>query len=230
MRNAVSLFAGAGGFCEGVQLAGFKVLCAVEMDPAACRTHAANFNNVALFEGDISRFLRDKIKGVPSRAALVEAGIDLVYGGPPCQGFSQIGPRKPNDPRNRLYKEFVRVVRELKPAMFVMENVPNMITMKDGHFKKQILKAFHRAGYKRTAIIPLISSDFGVPQHRRRVFIFGLRNGLKCRGGIEEEIKKFLSKESGHDLVTVAEAISDLPARISKEDIAIAYPVRHQRL
>jgi DNA (cytosine-5)-methyltransferase 1 len=121
MRKAVSLFAGAGGFCEGVRLAGFKVLCAVELDEAACTTHAANFKNVALFADDIRRFLRDEQEGVPTRDELIGAGIDLVYGGPPCQGFSQIGPRKPSDPRNRLYVEFVRVVRELQPAMFVME-------------------------------------------------------------------------------------------------------------
>jgi DNA (cytosine-5)-methyltransferase 1 len=172
MHKAVSLFAGAGGFCDGVRLAGFKVICAVESDRYACQTHAANFKNVALFEGDIRRFLRDEREGVPSKSNLVKHGIDLVYGGPPCQGFSIIGPRDHDDPRNDLYKQFVRVVRELKPSIFIMENVPNMVAMKSGHFKSKILSAFRRAGYKRTAILPLISSDFGVPQHRRRVFIF----------------------------------------------------------
>jgi DNA (cytosine-5)-methyltransferase 1 len=229
MRKAVSLFAGAGGFCEGVRLAGFKVMCAVELDEAACRTHAANFQNVGLFKGDINRFLRDKQEGVPSRDELIEAGIDLVYGGPPCQGFSQIGPRKFNDPRNGLYVEFVRVVRELRPAMFVMENVPNMLAMSDGHFRKKILSAFRRAGYRRTAIVPLISSDFGVPQHRRRVFVFGLRDGLRCADGLETQIKKQLAKEETEHLVTVAEAISDLPARVSREDSAIKYPSKRRR-
>jgi C-5 cytosine-specific DNA methylase len=102
MRKVVSLFAGAGGLFEGVRLAGFKVLCAVENDEATCRTHAANFKNVALFEGDISGFLRDERDGIPSRRELIQTGIDPVYGGPPCQGFSQIGPRRPDDPRNKV--------------------------------------------------------------------------------------------------------------------------------
>jgi DNA (cytosine-5)-methyltransferase 1 len=225
MRKAVSLFAGAGGFCEGVRLAGFKVVCAVEDDADACRTHAANFKDVALFNGDIGRFLRDEREGVPSRSELIKAGIDLVYGGPPCQGFSQIGPRKVDDPRNRLYKQFVRVVRQLKPTMFVMENVPNMVAMDSGHFKSKIVSAFCRAGYKRIAIVPAISSDFGVPQHRRRIFIFGLRDGLPC-SDFEKKVQKFLTRASAAHAVTVSEAISDLPARVSADDAAIAYPAK----
>lgn len=229
MHKAVSLFAGAGGFCEGVRLAGFKVICAVEMDVAACKTHAANFENVALFDSDITRFLRDEKDRVPGRAALVQAGIDLVYGGPPCQGFSQIGPRKVDDPRNRLYKEFVRVVRELRPSMFVMENVPNMMAMKNGHFRAKILSAFRRAGYKRTAVISLVASDFGVPQHRRRVFVFGLRDGLHCDGKLEGVVGKSIAKEKWPNHVTVSQAISDLPSAISEDDKPIAYPSKGAR-
>ena len=230
MHKAVSLFAGAGGFCEGVQLAGFKVVCAVENDVHACRTHEANFANVALFEGDIGRFLRDHKDGVPSRAELVRAGVDLVYGGPPCQGFSIIGPRKVNDPRNKLYKQFVRVVRDLRPSIFVMENVPNMVTMENGHFKSKIVNAFRRAGYKRIAIVPLVSSDFGVPQHRHRVFLFGLRDGLSCKGTFAEQVEKFLLKQVGSHTVSVADAISDLPATVSRDDSALKYPPKKRKL
>ena len=84
-----------GGFCEGVRLAGWKVVCAVESDAQACLTHAANFDDIALFKGDIARFLQDPQPGVPSLDELVARKIDVVYGGPPCQGFSQIGPRNP---------------------------------------------------------------------------------------------------------------------------------------
>lgn len=229
MRKAISLFAGAGGFCEGVRLAGFKVLCAVELDEAACKTHVANFQNVALFEGDISRFLRDEREGFPRRDELIEIGVDLVYGGPPCQGFSQIGPRKLNDPRNRLYKEFVRVVRLLKPSMFIMENVPNMFAMENGHFRGKILSSFHRAGYARIAAIPLVASDFGVPQHRRRVFLFGLKDGLRLKGGLQETVEALLDKSKTAPAVSVREAISDLPKRVSKEDGPLAYPRKRRR-
>ena len=113
--TAVSLFSGAGGFCEGVSLAGWNVLCAVESDAQACMTHAANFGDVGLFRGDITRFLKEPQSGVPSVDELIARKVDVVYGGPPCQGFSQIGPRDRNDPRNLLYKEFVRVVGVLRP-------------------------------------------------------------------------------------------------------------------
>jgi DNA (cytosine-5)-methyltransferase 1 len=229
MRKAVSLFAGAGGFCEGVRLAGFKVVCAVESDGAACETHASNFRNVAVFTGDIRRFLRDSQKGVPGKNELIKKGVDLVYGGPPCQGFSQIGPRKLGDPRNRLYREFVRVVRELSPSVFIMENVPNMVAMENGHFKPRILAAFKRAGYKRTAILSLVASDFGVPQHRRRLFIFGLRDGLPCRADFEEAIERLVAKERVPRTVTVRDAISDLPARVSAQDKPLSYPAKRHR-
>ena len=115
--RAVSLFSGAGGFCEGVRLAGYKIVCAVESDPSACLTHAANFPGVPLFQGDIRRFLVDHRDGVPSSGDFEDAPVDLVFGGPPCQVFSQIGPRDENDPRNLLYTEFVRVLKNQGRAL-----------------------------------------------------------------------------------------------------------------
>ena len=138
MPTAVSLFSGAGGFCEGVCLAGWKVVCAVESDAQACLTHSANFDDVALFKGDIARFLVDVQPSVPGLNELTGQNIDVVYGGPPCQGFSQIGPRNLDDPRNLLYEEFARIVRLLQPRAIVMENVPNMMAMQNGHFRHKI--------------------------------------------------------------------------------------------
>ncbi len=227
--NAISLFSGAGGFCEGVRLGGFRVVCAVEADGSACKTHAANFGDVALFQGEIGRFLRDAKPGIPVRTQLVKRGIDLVYGGPPCQGYSQIGPRKLNDPRNHLYKEFVRVVRLLQPSTFVMENVPNMVAMENGHFRAKILAAFRRAGYSRTAVVQLLASDFGVPQHRRRVFVFGLKDGLHFEQNLAEAVEALITKHKVQRSVTVREAISDLPARVSQEDKPLSYPARRSR-
>ena len=222
--NAVSLFSGAGGFCEGVRLGGWNVVCAVESDAQACLTHVANFPDVALFEGDIARFLRDTQPGVPSRRQLAACKIDVVYGGPPCQGFSQIGPRNLADPRNRLYKEFVRVVRLLRPRIFVMENVPNMVAMNNGHFKTKILDAFRRAGYSRTAILPIVASDFGVPQHRRRVFVFGIRDRIPFADDFQEAITALVEREKSDTLVTVRDALSDLPESVSEEDGPLPYP------
>lgn len=223
-RTAVSLFSGAGGFCEGVRLAGWNVVCAVESDPQACLTHAANFADVALYKGDIARFLQDEQPGVPGLRELTAQKIDMVYGGPPCQGFSQIGPRNFADPRNRLYEEFVRVVRLLRPRTFVMENVPNMLAMKNGHFKARILDAFREAGYSRTAILPAIASDFGVPQHRRRVFVFGIRDRLPFTGDFEKAVKALVEREKSDTIVTVREALSDLPETVSDDNAPLPYP------
>lgn len=224
MLNAISLFSGAGGFCEGVRLAGWKVICAVEADAQACLTHAANFGDVSLFQGDIARFLLDPLPGVASLEELVAQGIDIVYGGPPCQGFSQIGPRNLNDPRNLLYEEFVRVVRLLRPGAFVMENVPNMMAMQNGHFRTKILEAFRRAGYARTAVLPILASEFGVPQHRRRVFVFGLSDDLPFKESFAEAAHTLMNRQKVSRAVTVREAISDLPEAVSEDDGPLPYP------
>jgi DNA (cytosine-5)-methyltransferase 1 len=218
--RAISLFCGAGGFCEGVRLAGWQVVSAVESDAQACRTHAANFPEVKLHQGDIGGFL----KGRRRSEALPSESIDIVYGGPPCQGFSQIGPRDLSDPRNVLYKEFVRICRKVNARAFVMENVPNMIAMKNGHFKSKILLAFAAAGYRRTAVVPVLASDFGVPQDRRRVFIFGIRDDLQFDGDYASAAAALLDKQRTHAVVTVREALSDLPKEVSADDGPLPYP------
>jgi DNA (cytosine-5)-methyltransferase 1 len=223
--KAVSLFCGAGGFCEGARLAGWEVLSAVETDPQACRTHAANFPEVRLHRGDIEGFLTDE----GSAGLLEREKIDVVYGGPPCQGFSQIGPRDLTDRRNLLYLEFVRVCRTLKSRAFVMENVPNMVAMKNGHFKAIILAAFASAGYRRTAIIHARASDYGVPQDRRRVFIFGIRDDLEFDGDFETEAAELMDRQKAAGSVTVREALSDLPAEVSADDGPIPYPQQRFR-
>jgi len=218
--RAISLFCGAGGFCEGARLAGWQVVSAVESDAQACRTHAANFPEVKLHEGDIGGFL----KGRRRSEALPSESIDIVYGGPPCQGFSQIGPRDLSDPRNALYKEFVRICRKVNARAFVMENVPNMVAMNNGHFKSKILLAFAAAGYRRTAVVPVLASEFGVPQDRRRVFIFGIRDDLPFDGDYALAAAALLDKQKTHGVVTVREALSDLPKEVSADDGPLPYP------
>lgn len=229
MVNAISLFSGAGGFCEGARLAGWEVLCSVEADDHACLTYAANFPDVPLFRGDIGRFLVEKRTGVPGVEQLLGKGVDVVYGGPPCQGYSQIGPRDLDDPRNALYKQFVRVVRSLRPRVFVMENVPNMVTMKSGHFKDEVLKAFRVAGYSRTTIQPVLASDFGVPQHRRRIFWFGLRDDLCGIADLDQAVQSWLDERKLAPHVTVKQAISDLPRDVSCDDSALPYATMSKR-
>ena len=224
MLQCVSLFSGAGGFCEGFKLAGWKVLCAVEADVQACLTHAANFNDVPLFRSKIERFLREEQEGTPGLKELIGEKIDVVYGGPPCQGFSQIGPRMISDPRNRMYEEFVRVVRLLKPRAFVMENVPNMLAMNNGYFKSKIERAFGRAGYKRVAILKALASEFGVPQKRKRVFFLGLRDGLPFSDDFVNAAERLIEAQKASNTITVREALSDLPEAVSEDDGLLPYP------
>jgi DNA (cytosine-5)-methyltransferase 1 len=224
MPTAVSLFSGAGGFCEGVRLAGFKLACAVEMDAHAARTHGANFPKVPMFRGDVSRFLVDPHPGVPTKRELIDGEVDLVFGGPPCQGFSQIGPRDLKDPRNLLYLEFARVLKALKPKVFVMENVPNMVAMKNGHFRDLILAALKGAGYHNTILTTLTASHFGVPQHRRRVFFVGTRDDLPASNDLATRFERYLDPNRTERETTVAEAISDLPKLVSQDDGPLPYP------
>jgi DNA (cytosine-5)-methyltransferase 1 len=162
------------------------------MDQYAARTHGANFPKVPIFRGDVSRFLIDAQLGVPSKRELINGGVDLVYGGPPCQGFSQIGPRDLKDPRNLLFLEFARVLKALKPKAFVMENVPNMVAMKNGHFRELIFSALRGGGYHNTILVPLTASDYGVPQHRRRVFFVGTRDDLELSGDLAVHFNRHL--------------------------------------
>lgn len=229
LMRAISLFCGAGGFCEGVRLAGFSIAAAVDADRDACRTHRANFPEVALFEGDVGEFLVKPRDGVPGATALRSDGVDLVFGGPPCQGFSQIGPRSPDDPRNELYKEFARVVETLQPRAFAMENVPNVLAMDDGRFKRLILARFAKAGYSRTAVFDLVASAFGVPQQRRRVFFVGVRDGLALPRDPDEIYRKALDEYRSERCITVHQALSDLPAKVSLDDGPLPYPSRRGR-
>ena len=176
------------------------------------------------FETKLNVFLKDEQEGVPGLQELAEEEVDVVYGGPPCQGFSQIGPRLLSDPRNRLYKEFVRVVRLLKPRAFVMENVPNMVAMCNGHYKSRIMRAFRSAGYKRLAVLYTLASEFGVPQHRRRVFFVGLNDRLPFPDNFEKAAKELIELQKAPHTVTVREALSDLPAAVSKDDAPLPYP------
>ncbi len=222
--RAVSLFCGAGGFCAGVQMAGFGIACAVENDESAVETHKANFLGVQMFASDIAKFLRGGASSSPPEDAARSRPVDLVFGGPPCQGFSQIGPRNPDDPRNKLYRHFVRVVRVLRPAAFIMENVPNMLSMEGGAFRSRIVKSFGRAGYKRSAVLDLLASDFGVPQERRRIFIVGIRDDVKFSGNLLDACQSHLSSFRVAEPVSVWQAISDLPSAVSVDDSPLDYP------
>lgn len=209
--TAVSLFSGCGGFCEGIESSGIDVRVAVEWDKYACETYRYNFPRTPLFEGDVHDFLTPE-SGHSSQYRL--ENVDLVFGGPPCQGFSQIGKRDLDDERNELYKQYTRVVAQLRPRVFLMENVPNLAMMNKGHFKHLILKEFADLGYGNTVMLRVSADEFGVPQTRQRVIFIGTRDEDGLADDLESICHWVLEGLKVDRPVTVAEAIGDLPSDI----------------
>lgn len=195
---AVDLFCGAGGMSLGFEQAGFDIAVAVDSDAHHVATHERNFP----YGKVLLRSVAD-VSGAELRE-LAGAEIDLVFGGPPCQGFSHMGLRDALDPRNTLVSEFARVVREVCPKAFVMENVPGMQTGKTRPIFEHVLDSFRAAGYRITwPVRTLNASDFGVPQTRERLFVLGVREDL----GVAEIPYPTICGTK----VTVAEALEDLP-------------------
>ncbi|MBC5795342.1 DNA cytosine methyltransferase [Sphaerospermopsis sp. LEGE 00249] len=196
--NFVDLFCGAGGITQGLFQAGFTPLASVEINPIASATHQINFPNCHHFCGDIEKFSpQEWLQKIDS------SEINIVVGGPPCQGFSVAGKRDPKDPRNRLFYEFVRVVSEIRPWYVVMENVPGILTIQKGDVKTAIFEAFESIGYPNISVAILESAAYGVAQIRpRAIFIanrFGMPNPYPQAQLKPEEYKPIES------------AISDLP-------------------
>ncbi len=219
--KAVSLFAGCGGFCEGVESAGFTINCAVELDCYAAETYRYNFPSTPLFEGDISRFLAggdDHIRKYDLR------NVDLVFGGPPCQGFSQIGMRDPADKRNGLYKQFAKVVKLLKPGVFLMENVPNLLLLNRGSYRDSILRKFAEIGYANAAYLSVNAADFGVPQRRQRIILVGIRDRDMVEGSLADLCMSALAGLRVRRPFVVREAIGDLPRAVTGSGETLPYP------
>jgi len=155
----------------GFQAAGHEVVCAVDSDPKHAATYRANFPKTKVVCADIRELSGRCIKG---SAGVAGEGVDVVFGGPPCQGFSLMGRRTTADPRNGLLLEFARLVLELRPRYFVLENVEGLMLGEMRTAADSFVAACEAGGYRITKpVIALNASDFGVPQHRRRVFILG---------------------------------------------------------
>ncbi|MFJ1537537.1 DNA cytosine methyltransferase [Micromonospora chalcea] len=230
--SAVSLFSGCGGFCEGVRLAGFEVKAAVELDRYAAQTYRANFPEVPLFEGDVHHFMNPESEEWVTESerfpAFEPEEVDLLFGGPPCQGYSQIGTRILDDPRNELYLQYIRVLTALRPKVFVMENVPNMLLLAKGRFKREVLKAFADAGYSNSDVEVVAASDYGVPQLRRRAMFVGVRDGQSLGMPVKDFIVNAL-KEEQQPVQTVWDALGDLPKKTAVHYESLPYPATRLR-
>ena len=172
--TVISTFAGAGGSSLGYSMAGFRELLAVEWDDNAVATFKANFPDVPVYHGDIAKLSVDRVLEM---TGLKSGELDVFDGSPPCQGFSTAGKRMIDDPRNQLFREYVRLLRGLKPKVFVMENVSGMIKGKMKLIFVEILKELKASGYRVSARL-LNAMYFGVPQSRERVIFIGVRGDL----------------------------------------------------
>lgn len=197
-KTVISLFAGCGGSSLGYQMAGFKELLAVEWNDNAVETFKLNFPDIPVYHGDICNLTGNECMNL---ARIKKGKLDILDGSPPCQGFSLAGKRKFTDPRNSLFKEYVRLLHELQPKVFVMENVTGMIkgVMKQAYL--QIIEALRKCGYKANGEV-LNAMYYGVPQSRERVIIIGVREDL----GIEPSHPQPQIRP-----ITVREAFKNLP-------------------
>lgn len=171
----IDLFAGAGGLSLGFEQAGFDVAAAVEIDPIHCAIHKFNFPDTVVISKSVAELSGAEIR---RRAGIEGRAVDCVFGGPPCQGFSMIGQRILDDPRNNLVMDFVRLVAELDAETFVFENVKGLTVGKHRAFLDELVEAFAERGYSvRLPWRVLDAANYGVPQHRERLILFGAKNG-----------------------------------------------------
>lgn len=194
--NVIDIFSGCGGLSYGFQNAEYNVLLGIDNDRAALNTFKINHTNSATLEKDLALISKDDILQV-----IGNKSVDVIIGGPPCQGMSISGPRKLDDPRNKLYLSFVEMVKMFRPKAFVLENVPGMASLYKGRIKDAVLKKFNELNYNVSWQI-LHAVDYGIPQTRRRLFFIGL-----LEGEFHFPVPKILS-----EVITCEDAIGDLPS------------------
>lgn len=195
--NFIDLFAGAGGITCGFEMAGLNSILGLEINSIACETHQNNFPHSKTYCGDITKLTMKEMREMVGKNE-----VHIVTGGFPCQGFSVAGFRDPDDERNVLYKEVVKVVKEFKPWYVILENVPGIISMKNGEVYKTIVRDFADIGYPDMSVHILEAADYGVAQLRPRTVFVANRFGLK-----NPYPKPHLSQEN---YIPIEDAISDL--------------------
>lgn len=216
----VELFSGAGGMSLGFEQAGFDVVAAVEIDPVHCAVHEFNFPDCKIIAKSVNDVDGEFIR---QAANIGDQEVDVVFGGAPCQGFSMIGQRALDDPRNQLVKDFVRLVVELNAKYFVFENVKGITVGKHKKFLKELVEEFESHGY--SLITPwqvLNAHDYGVPQSRERLFLVGSRKDVTPAKYPQQQTRR-----AGNDgalagvseCPTVEEALGDLPNADDYEEL-----------
>ena len=190
----IDLFCGIGGLSLGFEQAGFEVCAAVDMWADAVKTYNHNRKEKVAKVISVEDFNEKELSSI-----IATEKITGIIGGPPCQGFSTVGKREIDDPRNKMYLEFYKAVKLVNPDFFVIENVKGMLTLNKGAFVKDLLKRFGEDGLGYTISYQLLNAaDYGIPQNRYRVFYVGIKN------------KKFVFPEPFDYKLTAKDGISDL--------------------
>jgi len=200
--KTIDLFCGCGGLSYGFEMAGYEIMLGIDNWMDSLETFKQNHKNSEILCKDISKVKKEDILKL-----IGNKKVDVLLGGPPCQGFSLAGKRNSKDERNKLVMDYAKLVKELKPKFFVLENVLGLLSMKDEEGNlviDNLKKAFSEIGYK-IAYKPLYAHHYGVPQKRQRVFIVGNRLG------IDFQFPKPTHDGIKNKFVTVGDAISDLP-------------------
>lgn len=204
--NIIDLFCGAGGFSLGFEMNGFHSVLAIDKWKDAVNTYNHNHEKPVAKNIGIEAFTNEDLLALTTKNPVVG-----IIGGPPCQGFSMVGKRESGDERNSLYLEYVRFVEVVRPAFFILENVPGLLSLAGGQYRDDILVRFSKLGYNMSYKV-LRASDYGVPQSRTRVFFIGLKKEIFGETIFDfERIKKA-------EMVSTSDALSDLPSLDRGED------------
>lgn len=219
--KVMDLFSGAGGFLLGFEKEGFDIILSTDFDEDCEKVHKINRPNIPFVRADIRTLSNEKIDEL-----LNGQTVDVLIGGPPCQGFSTIGNRVSSDPerrtkydpRNDLFREYIRILNHLQPKVFVMENVKGIKTRDGGTIFEEIQRQFKETGYDFNCIT-LNAADYGVPQYRERVFFYGTRIGVDFEAPIPTH------GENRNPYNIVLDAIGDLANK--GEEVSNHVPLNH---
>ncbi len=204
----LSLFSGCGGCSLGLRQAGLRVNLAIDIDKDACNTYEANLGQNTTWCNDLSKITPHELL---ERSGLRRENVDLLVGGPPCQGFSSAGAKDWTDPRTILIRNFVEIVVTLRPTWFIMENVEGLLTANNGIFLIGAIMQFLEAGYWLRAK-KIYMERYGLPQRRKRVFIIG--NLERCEFNFPEPThfeQQTLFNSEQPPFLNILDAIGDLP-------------------
>lgn len=209
----IDLFSGCGGLSCGLEMAGHRCLLGVDANKEALLSFAANHHEASVYHGDIKKLSEKKLKEL-----LRGQKVDMVVGGPPCQGFSTVGRGEVEDERNQLFKEFVRIVKVTQPKVILFENVTGLVAKKNQGIMEKIFKYFEKLGYNMDARV-LSAEEFGVPEKRRRTIIMGVKGGECLFPVVSHGVR------AGKKVKTVQEAFKNLKAsdgKIYNHDVKLA--------